>query len=1200
MKQLTYNGKGQKPTGLSIPNKSSYDGPVRFHAGIKLKTLVGILLVAMSSGPLMAQDFVPLPNEPGSFHHHGLGVSSVDGSTLGGSVATLRAVVGSPRTSQFGPAIWNAAGEVTPLLSSSSPYQGYVTALSDDGQVAAGVLSSFENWMQVYRPFRWTAVGGMTVIDLPPGLLSGWSVVMTRDGSVIAGHGTYSTGNGLGSIWRWTAGSGIQVLSGPPDFNGAATASAVTDISLDGNVIIGVNGGLASVFRWTTADGFQVLAAATPSDYKPRLSEDGNVVVYYDLGNTYRWDKNGSSGTPVAGGYTEMLPDAPGGSYLAFAGVSANGQTIVGSAAGPSLTGQPFRWTAGTGTEALGVPPGTGETAVFVSNDGTRVVGACGSTLWTWTEGNHYQAAAPLPTSLYVKGISGDGNWVFGVRDSTDGRGWRWSQATGFQNLSSPPECSMGSAIKVSGRGNAVIMWRTSESGVEVGRWTPSTGFLPMTPASSNLGDYASAISANGEVVVGLRMKPVPGAEGRNAPEIWRWTPGGGLAILGTPPEALATDTMNCYECDTYTDYVLFLSADGATIAGIWRDGNGLSHVFRWTVTSGFYALGTPGMIGLRAMSQDGRRLMGWANISGQDVPCVWVEGTGLQVIPSPASVNILDPYWSVYASADCIAVAGIGSIQGSTTGQRTIWRWTEAGGSENLGVLAGYSDPSRQFGVRALSGDGEILMGSVTTDPTSSTVRTWRWTRDLGFQLLPQPAVGGGGIFQQQVGSKLSLDGTTILGYGDTTWRWTLGGGTQITSSDFSPLTDGWILADMRDASEDGSVIIGNWTVPNSSGRMSQGWLAAYRPVIDSLSPNRATAGQGDLPIAVFGIGFESGARVFVFGTELTTTYVSPTQLQATIPSSALVSSGDFSTLQITVQGPTGAVSQPMGFTVMGSTAAANVDAMQTAVATSSTTATAAIEPATASSGGISATLTVTGEESASVTVATYSVDPSNSGNTSFEVAGQFLDLNASGVTAADSMRVFFYYPAGTPTEALGLKFWNARVSPATWENVTPATIDPLARRIEVVFDASSHPRITELDGTFFVPAVAPRIQFTGFLAPVGGVDAAGGSFAAPLRAFKAGSTIPLKFSGTLSGIPLTTGIHRLRAIKYSDATTSGTPIDATPQDAATTGNQFRFSDGIWQFNLDTKSTGLTKGIWQLVATLSEGSQHKVWIQIK
>jgi len=124
--------------------------------------------------------------------------------------------------------------------------------------------------------------------------------------------------------------------------------------------------------------------------------------------------------------------------------------------------------------------------------------------------------------------------------------------------------------------------------------------------------------------------------------------------------------------------------------------------------------------------------------------------------------------------------------------------------------------------------------------------------------------------------------------------------------------------------------------------------------------------------------------------------------------------------------------------------------------------------------------------------------------------------------------------------------------------------------------------------------------LDFTGFLPPISGADATGGSFASPLRTFKLSSTIPVKFTAACSGSPVLSGIHRLQVIKYSAQTTAGDPIDATPTDAATTGDQFRLTDSQWQFNLDTKATGMRAGIWLLRATLSDGSQHSVWIQIK
>jgi len=125
----------------------------------------------------------------------------------------------------------------------------------------------------------------------------------------------------------------------------------------------------------------------------------------------------------------------------------------------------------------------------------------------------------------------------------------------------------------------------------------------------------------------------------------------------------------------------------------------------------------------------------------------------------------------------------------------------------------------------------------------------------------------------------------------------------------------------------------------------------------------------------------------------------------------------------------------------------------------------------------------------------------------------------------------------------------------------------------------------------------------FNGFLAPIGGnvENMTGGNFASPLRSFKLNSTIPVKFTAMCFGAPLTTGIHTLQAIKYSNSTTSDAAIDATPTDAATIGNQFRLTDGEWHYNLNTKGFGANgQGTWLLKATLFDGSTYSVWVSIK
>jgi len=140
-----------------------------------------------------------------------------------------------------------------------------------------------------------------------------------------------------------------------------------------------------------------------------------------------------------------------------------------------------------------------------------------------------------------------------------------------------------------------------------------------------------------------------------------------------------------------------------------------------------------------------------------------------------------------------------------------------------------------------------------------------------------------------------------------------------------------------------------------------------------------------------------------------------------------------------------------------------------------------------------------------------------------------------------------------------------------------------------------------TYVNGT--VTVVTACSVFNGFLMPIGGsVElGTGGTFGSPVRSFKLNSTIPVKFTAICFGVPLTTGIHTLQAIKYSSSTTSDPAIDATPTDAATTGNEFRLTDGEWHYNLNTKGLGNNgQGIWLLKATLFDGSTHTVWVSIK
>jgi hypothetical protein len=86
-------------------------------------------------------------------------------------------------------------------------------------------------------------------------------------------------------------------------------------------------------------------------------------------------------------------------------------------------------------------------------------------------------------------------------------------------------------------------------------------------------------------------------------------------------------------------------------------------------------------------------------------------------------------------------------------------------------------------------------------------------------------------------------------------------------------------------------------------------------------------------------------------------------------------------------------------------------------------------------------------------------------------------------------------------------------------------------------------------------------------------------------VRSFKLGSTIPIKFilnarNGSTCGAVVTRRNPHAAGSYYSSATDSDTAIDATPTDAATTGNQFRLTSPEWHFNLSTKGAGFKQAL--------------------
>ena len=116
--------------------------------------------------------------------------------------------------------------------------------------------------------------------------------------------------------------------------------------------------------------------------------------------------------------------------------------------------------------------------------------------------------------------------------------------------------------------------------------------------------------------------------------------------------------------------------------------------------------------------------------------------------------------------------------------------------------------------------------------------------------------------------------------------------------------------------------------------------------PTLSSLSPASATAGGAAFTLTVTGTGFVSGSGVRWNGSARTTTFVSATQLRASILASDIAAAGTASVTVVT-PAPGGGTSNALSFTITASNPLPTLSSLS---------------PASATAGGAAFTLTVTG----------------------------------------------------------------------------------------------------------------------------------------------------------------------------------------------------------------------------------------------
>ena len=115
--------------------------------------------------------------------------------------------------------------------------------------------------------------------------------------------------------------------------------------------------------------------------------------------------------------------------------------------------------------------------------------------------------------------------------------------------------------------------------------------------------------------------------------------------------------------------------------------------------------------------------------------------------------------------------------------------------------------------------------------------------------------------------------------------------------------------------------------------------------------------------------------------------------------------------------------------------------------------------------------------------------------------------------------------------------------------------------------------------------------INFDGFDSPIAGADATGGTCAAPLRTFRLGNVVPVKFAMTCGGLPVTSGVPIIGITNCPSTRAFGYQ------------GPFQLVNDEWHFNIDSTVIGTSgnfAGNYTITATLPDDSQHSVVLQFR
>ncbi len=324
--------------------------------------------------------------------------------------------------------------------------------------------------------------------------------------------------------------------------------------------------------------------------------------------------------------------------------------------------------------------------------------------------------------------------------------------AVNFYDLGSLSGAGNLEPYSVNSTGSVVVGASSTNYVSQAFRWTQANGIQFLGVLSGRSNSVAYGVSGDGAVVVGYSF-----GSSTLVSRAFRWSQSNGIQSIGT--FSGGTDTNS-------TSYATDVSADSTYVVGTARDVPNVSwRAFRWTQTGGMQNLGNlPGSSYwwnsfATGISYDGSVVVGNVQVTqnGALHAFRWTQSAGMQDL---GSFNAGDESFANGVSADGATVVGYNQANEYVVNRydtRRAFRWTQAGGMQDLGVLEGATTSE----ARSVNSDGSIVVGT-------SGGKAFIWSQGTGMvdltaylaNLLPETT-----LFSLQEVTDISSDGNTLVG---------------------------------------------------------------------------------------------------------------------------------------------------------------------------------------------------------------------------------------------------------------------------------------------------------------------------------------------------------------------------------------------------------------------------------------------------